>query len=111
MKEAAPMSVQFLFNSNGDWIAFRIDKYVYNTDGKWIGWLPWDDGDVVTVRGEYLGTITEKNRFFYYTGKPNRGYPGTPAYPGYPGVPRYPGFAGLSPLPPTAREVTIPAGE
>ena len=31
------MSVQYLFNSRGDWIAFRKDKYVFDTDGNWIG--------------------------------------------------------------------------
>jgi hypothetical protein len=51
------MSVQFLFNSSGEWIAFRQDRFVWDKDSELIGWLPWDDVDVVTIDGEYLGTI------------------------------------------------------
>ena len=31
------MSVHYLFNSRGDWIAFRKGKFVFDTDGNWIG--------------------------------------------------------------------------
>ena len=51
---------EFLFNSSGNWIAFRRrrdDKYVFDAHGKWVGWLPWDDANVVDTKGEYLGTI------------------------------------------------------
>lgn len=105
------MTVQFLFNSKGDWVAFRKERFVYNTDGKWIGWLPWDESDVVTVKGEYLGTIEGSNRFYHYKRRPPRSHPGTPRYPGYPGVPKYPGFAGMAQMPAEASDVAIPAGE
>jgi hypothetical protein len=51
------MSVQYLFDSHGDWIAFRKDRYVFDTSGRWVGWLPWGDNDVAGTDGNYLGTI------------------------------------------------------
>ncbi|MFN2405714.1 MAG: 4-fold beta flower protein [Pyrinomonadaceae bacterium] len=92
------MNVQYLFNSRGEWIAFKKGKYVYDTNGEWVGWLPWDNNDVVDVSGNYLGTIFNKNRFFKVTYKPYRGYPGYPGYPGY---------AGYSPLPPNATDIEL----
>lgn len=74
------MPVHYLFNSSGEWIAFRISNYVYDTDADWVGWLPWGDNDVVDVNGDYLGTIFPNNRFYRIIFKPYRGYPG---YPGY----------------------------
>ena len=56
------MYVQNLFDSSGNWIAFRIEGFVYSPDGDWIGWLPWDDEDVFDSHGRYLGTIFYGNR-------------------------------------------------
>ena len=79
------MSVQYLYNSSGEWIAFRKDKFIYDTDGDWIGWLPWGDNDVVDVNGEYLGTLFPNNRIYRIINKSYRGYPGYPGYPGFAG--------------------------
>lgn len=105
------MSIQYLFNSSGNWLAFRIEKNVFDTTAKWIGWMPWGDDDVVTVKGEYLGTICPQDRIYHFKSHPYRGYPGYPGYPGFPGFPGYPGFAGYSPLPSGADDVIIPPGE
>ena len=99
------MGVQYLYNSSGQWIAFRIGTNVYDNHGKWVGWLPWGDADVVTTRGQYLGTITEGDRLYHFRGRPYRGYPGYPGYPGYAGYPGYPGFAAYSPRPSGAADV------
>lgn len=104
------MDIQYLFNSSGDWIAFRIDKNIYNADAKWVGWMPWGDDDVVSVKGDYLGTICSGDRLYHFN-KPYRGYPGYPGYPGFPGYPGYPGFAGYSSLPLGAKDVILPPGE
>ena len=90
------MQTQYLFNSSGNWIAFRKGKYVFDKDGEWIGWLPWQDQDVVGVDGQYLGTIVQDNRFYRFRDKPNKGYPGYPGYPGY---------AGYSSRPPMAEDI------
>lgn len=97
----------FLFDSSGNWIAFRRsskDNYVFGKDGQWIGWLPWNDAEVVDKNGKYLGTIVG-NRLVAFS-RPYRGYPGYPGYPGYAGYPGYPGFAGYQPLPPGASDVS-----
>ncbi len=60
------MAAEFLFDSNGACLAFRINQYVFNTSGSWIGWLPWNDEHVITPEGKYLGTIVQGNRFNYF---------------------------------------------
>ena len=81
------MSVQYLFDSRGEWVAFRKGKYVFDRNGDWIGWLPWDDDDIVDTHGEYLGTIVRRSkpRLYRMRAHPYRGYPGYPGYPGYAG--------------------------
>jgi hypothetical protein len=49
--------LQHLFNSSGSWIAFRKGKFVFDSNCNWIGWLPWNDGDIIDIRGQYLGSI------------------------------------------------------
>ena len=90
---------QHLFNSSGEWIAFRIGKYVFDNQGIWIGWTPWDYSEVVDIEGQYLGHIFLGDRFYhkYYT-----------SYRGYPGYPGYPGFKGYSRLPSGYEDVVIP---
>lgn len=55
------MSV-YLFDMAGDPIAFRrtwTDTYVFDAAGHWLGWLPWDNNDVVDRDGHYLATIVD----------------------------------------------------
>ncbi|MCU0571085.1 MAG: hypothetical protein MUF49_31535 [Oculatellaceae cyanobacterium Prado106] len=99
------METQYLFNSQGQWIAFRLGSYVFNTEGKWIGWLPWSEPDVMDVSGNYLGTIYPGNRFYRKAIHPHSGYPGYPGYPHHPGYPGYPGYSGHSPLPPGVEDL------
>jgi hypothetical protein len=101
------LAVQYLFNSGGSWIAFRVGKNVFDTACHWIGWMPWDDTDVVTTEGEYLGTIVENDRFCRFRDRPYRNYPGYPGYPGYPDSPGHPGYAVFSSLPPNAEDIEI----
>ncbi len=98
---------QYLFNSSGEWIAFRVGKYIFNTNGNWVGWLPWDGSEVVDIEGDYLGHIHTNNRFYKHLYNSYKGYPGYPGYPGYSGYPGYPGFAGYSPLPLGTTDVEI----
>ena len=65
-------SVQYLYNSSGEWIAFRKGKFVYNSSGNWIGWLPWDEAEVITTNGEYLGHIYPHNRLLKRNYRPYR---------------------------------------
>jgi len=86
----------FYFNSAGEVAAFRRsadDKFLFDQNGNWIGWFPWDDDDAVDREGDYLGTVVG-NRLLARTSPSYRGYPGYPGYPGYAGYPGYPGHAG-----------------
>jgi hypothetical protein len=58
------MSIQHLFDSSGNWIAFRKDKYVFDRNGAWVGWLPWRDEYVANTSGAYLGTIFPDDRLY-----------------------------------------------
>jgi hypothetical protein len=44
---------EFLFDSRGNWIAFRReqDRFGFDANGGWIGWLQWEDNDVVDTNG------------------------------------------------------------
>ena len=103
--------VEYLFDSSGNWIAFCKGGYVFNQKGEYVGWIPWRDGYVVDIRGNYFGSIIRDqgghSRFYYFLNTQNRGYPGHPGYPGPPSYPGYPGFAGHSPLPPMARDIQL----
>ncbi len=91
----------YLFNSEGEWVAFREGKYVFNVEAEWIG---WNDADVADRDGKYLGTVTHGNRLYYFSNHPYRGNPGHPAYPGRPG---YPGHTGYDSLPSDAKNAKI----
>lgn len=99
------MAVQYLFDSRGNWIAFSEDGFVFNTHGKWLGWIPWGDGDVVTRQGKYLGSIVDGGRFYFFRSHPCPASSSYPSHPGYPSYPGYPGYSGYSPLPPGAQDL------
>lgn len=58
------MMVEYLFDYSGNWIAFKIGKFLYNEDGDWIGWFPYDDKIAVDTDGEYLGAIYLKIDYY-----------------------------------------------
>jgi hypothetical protein len=99
------VEIEFLYNSAGQWIAFRQGKFVWDKEVELVGWSPWGDGDVVTMDGDYLGTIFPGNRLYRKTDWVFRGYPEYPGHPEYPGYPGYPGYAGASPLPLAAEDI------
>ena len=54
---------QYLFNSSGNWIAFRAGKYVFDASGNWIGWTPWGDNYVANTSGDYLGRYNQHHPY------------------------------------------------
>jgi len=64
--------MKYLFNSSGNWIAFKIGRYLYGTSANWIGWFPWEDEHAVDRKGKYLGSIFG-DRFSKISGFPYRG--------------------------------------
>lgn len=85
------MDVQYLFDSDGEWVAFRKGNHLFAPMGEWMGWFPWDDEDAVDTDGDYLGTVHLGERLYKFDNYEYRGYPGRPEHPGYPGYPGYPG--------------------
>ncbi len=99
------MQVQYLFNSRGEWIAFRHGQGVFDKRCNWIGWLPWGNHEVATQVGDYSGTIVDVNRFYYFADRPHRPNPGYPERPTYPALPDSPGLAARAVLPVGAADV------
>lgn len=81
------MKVQYLFDSEGKWIAFRKGNYLFTPMGTWLGWFPWGDDYAVDPHGDYLGTVYLDERLYHFKDSEYRGYPGMPDAPGYPGYP------------------------
>ena len=98
---------QHLYNSEGVWIAFRKDSMVFDRDGHWIGWLPWNDGEVVDTDGKYLATIVEENRLYRDEFRQPREFPPYPGRPKEPEFAWYPGFAGSASLPVHMKDVNL----
>ncbi|MCW2769088.1 MAG: hypothetical protein JWR27_521 [Aeromicrobium sp.] len=77
------MSV-YLFDMQGRTVAFRrtwTDPFVFDVDGHWIGWFPWDDNDAADLEGRYLGTVVD-DRFVRRNDWYDRPCPPVPATPG-----------------------------
>jgi hypothetical protein len=83
-------TVEFLFDSCGAVVAFRHGRDVFDLDLGWLGWAPWNDGDVFDPAGRYLGTITPQGRL--YEIEVRRGLtsppPRTPTIDSHPDPPR-----------------------
>lgn len=56
--------VEFLFDSGGEPVAARVGRHLVDLAGRWLGWVPWADGDAFDAEGRYLGTITPDGRLY-----------------------------------------------
>lgn len=106
------MSVLHYFNSSGQWIAFRRnsdDRYLFDRQGNWVGWFPWDDNEIFDLKGEYLGVVMDGDRIYRMEkpGPQKRKSPGFPVHPGNVGYAGYPGHAAHSRPPFGYTDVTI----
>jgi len=99
--------IQDLFNSDGRWIAFRKDNVVFDREGRWIGWLPWSDGQVVDPDGEYVGTIVDGDRLYWDSARKQHDFPGYPGWKSNVEADHYPGFLRPVALPPDMTDVVI----
>jgi len=55
------MSTQYLYDSSGKYIAFKIGNRLYNVQGKNIGYFP-DEERAFDIQGKYLGHIVRDRR-------------------------------------------------
>ena len=59
------MNDHYLFDSFGNWIAFRVGKNVCNIEGDRVGWMPIDGANYVfDMSGIYFGSIVLGDRLF-----------------------------------------------
>lgn len=91
------MTTRWLFNSDGDAIAFVSSKSIYSLKGDFIGQL-YEDGTI--WNGNYLGQLWADDRVIFNTRKLFE-------HRGLPGLPTLPGFVGEAP---SRAPVTIPLG-
>lgn len=84
------MAARWLFNSDGDAIAYITNTYVFSPRGDFIGKL-YEDNSI--WNGDYIGQVMLDDRLFYdiRTLKSTRGIPGMPSLPGFVGEPPYKG--------------------
>ncbi len=78
--------VRWLYNSDGDAIAFIAEKHVFTPKGEFVG-MVYPDNTI--WNGEYVGTIMADDRLFYdhRALHPHRGIPGIPGLPPFVGDP------------------------
>jgi hypothetical protein len=89
--------VRWLYNSDGDPIAFVDRQYVFSARGDFVGRL-YEDNQV--WNGEYMGEIFADDRLVFNANKLH----GSRTLPGFPGLP---GFSGE---PDFRGPITIPLG-
>jgi hypothetical protein len=93
----APM---IIFTSRGDWGAFLIYPYLFNTSGEWIGWVT-PQKEIFNLDGTYIGMISPDQRILrkksLETVPPNREVPAPPPQPRIPAA---------IPLPPQMTELS-----
>ncbi len=91
------MVMRWLYNSDGDPVAYISNSYVFSPVGEFVGKL-YDDQTI--WNGEYIGELFSDDRLVYDGRKLHntRGIPGLPGLPGFIGEPAFRG------------PVTIPLG-
>lgn len=81
---------RWLFNSDGDAIAYVSSSSVYTPAGDFVGKL-YEDNTI--WNGDYLGQLWADDRIIYDANKlhGSRGLPGMPTLPGFVGEPPFKG--------------------
>jgi len=74
-----------IFTSRGDWGAFLIYPYLFNTSGEWIGWVT-PHKEIFNLDGSYIGMISPDQRILrkksLETMRPRRVVSGASCTPG-----------------------------
>ncbi len=96
--------VQYLYNSGGEWIAFRDGKYIYDVNGEYLGFMAESGLDAADAESRYFGSIYYGDRLYRKMFPPKLDL----RYPGYPGPhakPDFPGFEEGAPVPTEADDI------
>ncbi len=98
------MGIEYFFDTKGKWIAFKKEKYLFNSHARWIGWFP-KEGLAVDTDGKYLGTVYLKDRLLVNLLQKRLPYPGYPGHPGYTALPPDPGYGGVCEYVPNTEDI------
>lgn len=55
------MSIRYIFNTSGEYVAFLLNKQVFSPYGEWLGYLP-QANIVYNTDGTYMGEISNDDR-------------------------------------------------
>jgi hypothetical protein len=93
------MKPEFIWTTAGDWIATRIDNYMWDNTKSWVAWL--DGNDVYTTDGEWIGTLSRDSRILRQRAATRK-----PLRTDIPPAPPKPDLPARPPLPPMFSELT-----
>lgn len=51
-----------LYTTRGEWAGLFHEGHLYNSVGEWIGWVPKGANQVYSVRGDYVGWLSNDFR-------------------------------------------------
>ncbi|NJO84304.1 MAG: hypothetical protein HC828_16995 [Blastochloris sp.] len=57
-----PIKPFFIYDTAGDWLAFKLGEYIYDLRGEYIGFTRTDMHDVYTASGEWIGNLIQDGR-------------------------------------------------
>lgn len=104
-EEAELAGGKFLYSSDGDVVAYQEGQYVFDVDGRWLGFVPSETADVFTPEGKYLASICEDRRLYILPDRPAQALRPAPAPRKMPAIPDLPPPARASDLPFGARDL------
>lgn len=93
---------RLLFDDKGDYIAFSIENYLYDIDGRWIGWFPLCDEIAYDINNVYLGSVLYENRLFSDNRLHKKIYKGS--------IPKFKGYPKMFSFPKPIEPINIPKG-
>ncbi len=98
--------IHYIYNSEGECIAFKVDKNIFLIDTlDWFGWVD-EKGEVYSPTGEYIGFVSEDDRILCEVPKPLRPLRNAPPLPPLPSLPPLPPLRPpYPPLPPNLIDV------
>jgi hypothetical protein len=102
------LSIRYLFNSHGDWIATQVGDNVFSASDRWLGKVREQDKAVISPDDRYLGSILRFDRLYYLEDHLPAAPGSTPPEP--PSRPLFTGFPGkeeAQELPPGSRDVEL----
>lgn len=97
----------YFYHSLGYWIAYHIDNDVYDNEGKWIGYITENCRDIANSEGEYICSISDKNRLYYYRDKKSIKFEKSTRKTDQKANNEFPGYAGRILLTQEAEDVTF----